>query len=225
MDEEDSTETNPPALPELSVQQPVMTQALPTLSTRVQPVSAYSQTNTDDVPQKKSVFLIFILTLVTLYIYTPLWYIKRTRQFHNLGTQKKLVKALPTILFIFNIMMVLCILGFVLTITPEMGTFYEQPTLVQTVLMFFILIAVVLTFSLTIITSFYTRTIINQALENKGMHKKLSVFYTLIFGHFYLQYEINRIINDKEETPRIAPLIIILLLLLIAGTVIFTSFM
>ncbi|MEK6918246.1 MAG: hypothetical protein AABW51_04840 [Nanoarchaeota archaeon] len=183
-----------------------------------QPVSTYlPKSNTEDVPQKKNVFLAFILTVITLCVYTPLWYLKRTRQFYNLGTTKRLVRILPSLLLFFQIILIVCVVAFVTTLSSSMGTFFQNVTTLQAALLFLILVSAIITFLLTIITAFYSRTIMNQALENKGVKKKLSIFHTLIFGHLYLQYEINRIMNDNEEKPRIAPLVVLLLILLAVG--------
>ena len=68
---------------------------------------------------------------------------------------------------------------------------------------------------LLLILGFNTRKILNQALINKGEKVKLSWFYTLIFNLLYLQYEINRIIEDKEDKKRIGPLIWFLIIYVI----------
>jgi len=71
--------------------------------------------------------------------------------------------------------------------------------------------------------AFRTRTLLNQAIENKGTKKngktlRFSWFFTLIFNLFYLQYEINRIIDDKEDQPKKGPWVcFILILLLLVG--------
>ena len=183
-----------------------------------QPVSTYPpQTNTEDVPQRKNVFLALLLTIITLCVYTPLWYIKRTRQFYNLGTTKKLVRILPSLLLFFHIVFIVCVVVLITTISSDMGTFFQNVTTLQASLLFLILVSAIITFLLTIITAFYCRTIINQALENKNVDKKISILYTLFFGHLYLQYEINKIIDDREEHPRIAPLVVLLVIVIAVG--------
>jgi len=65
------------------------------------------------------------------------------------------------------------------------------------------------------IISFRVRSIINEAWGKKGITRKVSWFFTLIFNVFYLQYEINRTVNDKENEKRIGPWVFFLILILL----------
>ena len=121
-----------------------------------QSVSTYPPSqNMDDVPQKKNVFLALLLTIITLCIYTPLWYMKRTRQFYNLGTTKKLVRILPSLLLFFHIVFIVCVAVLITTISSDMGTFFQNVTTLQAALLFLIFVSAIITFLLTIITAFY----------------------------------------------------------------------
>ncbi len=177
----------------------------------------------DQVPKKKNIFLTLILTIITLGIYSSHWYLKRSIEFNNLGTQKKMSKKTPLTLLVLNIIMISLIVIFPLTITEDIGTFYQYLTNFQKFILYGLGGIILLIFLSSLIVSFKSRAVINQALENKGTKARVSIFFTLIFGMYYLQYEINRIIADKEESPKVAPLIVIsvIVLLIIISYVIF----
>ena len=59
------------------------------------------------------------------------------------------------------------------------------------------------------------RAIINESLTKKGITRKISWLFTLVFGMFYLQYEINRIIEDREHEKRVGPWITFILFLIL----------
>lgn len=174
-------------------------------------------TDINAVPQKKSVFLTWLLSCITLNIYSALWYAKKVPEFYNLGTQKKISKNLPLILLIVNIMFIICILIFPVTITENMGTFYQHLSTIQTIILFAIGIFGILKLFFSLLLAFYSRTVINQALENKGSKTRASALFTLIFTHIYLQYEVNRILEDKEDMPKIGPWIFLLLIVIFTG--------
>jgi membrane protease YdiL (CAAX protease family) len=156
-----------------------------------------------------------------LGIYPAIWYLKKVKEFYNLGTQKKLSKTLPMALLVISIITVVTIFLFPLTITSDMGTFYQNLSSLQVTLLVILGIAIFLEIVIYIVLAFLSRAIINEAIESKNGSKKISWFFTLIFGFLYLQYEINRVIDDKEEAPRKAPWIflIIILILIILGAV------
>jgi len=177
--------------------------------------------NINKVPEKKNIFLIFILSTITLGIYPAIWYMTKVKEFNNLQTNKKLKETFPTILLIINIILIASIIIFPLTITQNMGTFYQHLSSFQTILIFIIILFTILKIFLTLLIAFYARTIINQALENKNSYSKVSALFTLFFTHYYLQYEINKIIDDIEEKPKVGPWVFfsILILLVLVGIV------
>ena len=63
------------------------------------------------IPQKKSVALLVLLSIVSIGIYPAVWYIKRVTELNNLNTTKKLGKGLPVILLILAIISILVFLG------------------------------------------------------------------------------------------------------------------
>jgi hypothetical protein len=182
-------------------------------------------TDIENVPRKKSVLLVIILTWITLGIYKGIWYMKKVTEFLNLGTNKKPNNTVPTIFIILNILIIAAIIILPITITQEMGTFYQYLSPLQTGIIAAIVLLAIIKLTLSLFLAFHARTIINQALENKESKTRLSVFFTIIFTHLYLQYEINKIIDDKEDTPKIAPWIMVLVIfIIIALAIIIPSF-
>jgi len=170
--------------------------------------------DTNKTPQKKNIFILWLLSIITLGIFSAIWYLKRSSEFFGLGTQKKLRKNLALTFLITNIVFVTLLIIFPLTITTDMGDFYQNMSTTQIAILSLLGIAFILRIFFSLLLAFYSRTILNQALENKKHPRKTSVLFTLIFTHLYLQYEINKIIGDREETPRRAPLIFLIIIIL-----------
>jgi len=175
----------------------------------------------EKVPEKRSVVLMLFLCIITLGIYPAIWYIKRADEFNGLHTEKQLNKGLTIFLLIVIIAAWLVLpLG---SILRQFGIIFENPIIeylsilpiefTMTIQIVIYLILILLYLSL----AFRARTIINDALERKGIQRKISGFFTLIFNLFYLQYEVNRVIDNKEEEKRIAPWIILIIILVLAA--------
>lgn len=170
------------------------------------------------VPEKRSVVLMLFLSIITLGIYPSIWYIRRVSEFNGLHTEKKLNLGL-SVIFLFIIISGLIVLPLSILLTP-FGVYLENPvlnffsilpqefTLIIQAVVYLILVLLYLSLA------FRARTIINEALARKGIQRKISGFFTLIFNLFYLQYEVNRIMTDKEESKRIAPWILFILALI-----------
>lgn len=172
------------------------------------------------IPQKKNIFLIWLLSIITLGIYTAFWYINRAQELNNLGVPKKMAKKVPKALLIITIITITALILFPLTISPEeMGSFYQNSTAMQSMLIIVFGAGLILRIIFSLYLAFKARGIINQALNNKG-DKPISAFFTLIFAHLYIQYEINRIVKDEENKPRRGPLIwFIITILIIIGSI------
>lgn len=161
-----------------------------------------------EVPGKKSVFLMFLLSVITLGIYFFIWYMKRAGELNNLRTKSKLNKGTASIgVFIIIVLLVLCVVIGIFTISTysQFATNLSQiplPFLINLGLILFL--GLVLLF-MALFFAFRVRKIINQALAAKGSRARVSWFFTLLFNSCYLQYEINRVINDKEETKKVWP--------------------
>src|SRR3989344_2640110 len=169
-------------------------------------------------PKKKSVIILFLISVITWGIYPGFWYLRRIKEFRALNTTKRVGKGLVIVYIILTFFLYAVIglyAGFdIKTISPSETILF--------ILALFPLFVIFILLLLWIAISFRARKIINEALENKGTETKISGFYTLIFNLFYLQYEINRINEDKEDKKRRGPLIwlIIIVLVIVAAAII-----
>ena len=173
-----------------------------------------------DIPKKKNVLLLFLLSIVTLLTYTYIWYIKRSPELNNLKTKSKLDKSLPLISLLLFILVILAAIGMVAVAKIKS----VNPNPINAPIEFQILFGIEVTLILIclivyIMMAFKVHKILNQSLINKESNVKLSALYTLVFNFLYLQYEINRIIDDKEGNRRTGPLISLILLVLSAITI------
>ncbi len=168
------------------------------------------------IPQKKNIFLMIILTIITLNISTAFWYRRRVQELNNLGTNRKISTKLPAILITLTVLFFTLLVTFSITLNTDMGSFYENVSPTQTGIFFSMAVLYLLKLFFLVLLAFYSRSIINEALENKGHSRGVSGFFTLIFNLFYIQYEINRIIEDKEDSQKRGPLVILILIILLA---------
>ena len=177
------------------------------------------------IPRKKSVILLFLLSNITLGIYSFIWYIKRASELNNLKTQSKSKKGLAIFTLIIYLLSLISIASLIIIAktsysdiktTQDIKNIDFKDVPITYIISSFLWMSLSLISLLLIIAlGFNTRKILNQVLINKGTKIKLSWFYTLIFNFLYLQYEINRIIADKEDQKRIGPLIWFLIIYII----------
>ncbi len=185
----------------------------------------------EKIPKKKNVFLIVLLSIITVNIYNYAWYIKRTNELNNLRTISKFNKSIPIIsLTLYIGLIALCIVLLIFTPQTSIGVpavdWKDLPTEFIINISLIIIVSLILTV-MYLLMAFKTRKILNESEANKGEKVKLSWFFTLIFNSFYLQYEINRIIDDKENNKRKGPwavFIVILLLIIIVSILMLTVF-
>ena len=174
------------------------------------------------IPKKKSVFLLFLFSFITAHIYSYVWYIKRSNELNNLQTQSKLKEGIAFLSLIIYLLLILTAIGMSLTAkitgqdlaSQQLSNIAEIPI---TFLVLYVILAIlaITLFILVLFMSFRTRKILNESLASKGSKIKTSWFLTLIFNFYYLQYEINRIIDDREEHRRTGPWVVLLLAVLI----------
>ena len=162
------------------------------------------------VPQKKSVAFLVFLSFITLGIYNAIWYIKRKPELDNLGTEKKLIKGLAISYLVFIVILVINQIS-----NPFLNKTIDTILITNIFIGIIFFIFAILFLCLHFLLAFSTRTILNQALEKKGVARKVSWFFTLVFSLFYLQYEINRIVENRESEKRTGPWICLILLILI----------
>lgn len=184
-----------------------------------------------NLPEKKNIFFMLILSIITLGIYPCIWYIKRCPEFENLGTEKKLRKSIAIIYLIVTILYVTLIIIQVsyeinspsqmlknpieyMKNPPELSAF--QAAISASIFSFSIILLL-----LFIFMGFTSRAVINEVLNKKITNKEISFLLTMIFNFYYIQYEINRIVQDKENEKRISPWICFSLLVLVLIALIF----
>ncbi|MEK6891324.1 MAG: hypothetical protein AABX03_04270 [Nanoarchaeota archaeon] len=173
------------------------------------------------VPKKEYVILTLLISIITLGIYNFIWYIKNAKRLNNLNTNAKLKKSVTVIALILYLVYVIFLVSaqyylFLNTSTTNLTVAYtisDVPLEFQIVLYSLIGLSIIIGI-LYLILGFKVKKILNQALINKGEKTKVSGLLTLIFNLFYLQYEINRIVDDKEEKRRLAPWVILVIAIL-----------
>ncbi len=182
-----------------------------------QKVSAYlPEKDKNRTPGRKNILLLWVFSTITLEIYKAFWYMNRCNEFENLDTRKKLKRTIPFTLLIIELVMVVSFITLFLNLDPEeVGTFAQNITTMQIALVVLFGASFILKYIFTIFLAFKSRSIINEALENKDVKAKLSPLFTLVFGFLYLQYEINRIEKDEEEKPRLGAWICFIALIIL----------
>ena len=178
------------------------------------------QTQTTTIPKKKSVIVISILSIITLGIYCTLWFVKRSPELNNLKTKTKSHKTLSLFLLILHILLIGSVIGLYIDANLENIEDITNQDLGKIPLVFTILFFTALTLGIIdaiifLFLAFNTRKILNEALVNKGVKRKVSWFFTLFLSYYYLQYEVNRIIDNKEKNKRLGPWIFFALIYII----------
>ena len=171
--------------------------------------------HTQQALQRKNVFLVWLFSSLTFGIYAVFWYIKRKSDFDNLGTQKRLSKGLAITYLIFIIIYALYNLAITFmgdTVQSALGG-----NIIISIIPFFLIIPLII---LHLILAFNTRTILNEVWASKRITRKVSWFFTLIFSLFYLQYEINRTIDNEENEKRKGPWVCLILFVILPITLI-----
>lgn len=161
------------------------------------------------VPDKKSIFLLIFLSIITLGIYPAFWYIRRAPEFNDLHTTKKLNPSIGILYLVGHLIFLTSIALYITNMLYKFTTITDFDLIAITTAISLIGIILII----KIILAFKTKNLINEALKNKGVERKLSGFFTLIFNQYYLQYEINRIMKNTEDSKRIGPWVLLLLIL------------
>jgi len=174
------------------------------------------------IPGEKPVILLVLLSIITLLFYPFFWYLERSSELNNLRTRTKMGKALPILLILTFVIILGLISGGLIymivkdNLPTEIISLSELPNTIQ-IMIYAVAALIAINLLLQIISAFKARKILNEAIINKGENLKVSWFFTLIFNFLYLQYEINRIVNDKEETKRKAPWIMVIIILVLTA--------
>lgn len=144
---------------------------------------------TDEVIDLKqmNVLLLFGLTVITVGIYTPFWYLKRTSAINTLKSNIKIEKKG------FIIAIVLLSVSLLLSFVSGMYETYEIKDTAKTIEAFSKIIDLIAGLFL-LIQSFKVKKILNDHF-NLYLHKNIhfSGLTLFFFQIFYLQYKINRL--------------------------------
>jgi len=191
----------------------------------MEPINGHVDNPPAEIPKKRSVILLCLLSIITIGIYLYFWYIGRYPELNNLRTGAKLNGRLVIFALVLYIILIGAVTGLILTSGFEIEKItsmdFSQAQLSFKIIFPTIILLVIIEIIVMIFLPFKTRQILNQALANKGVKRNVSAFFTLIFNFLYLQYEINRIIDDKEMRKRTGPWVwffILYLLPILIGT-------
>ena len=127
-------------------------------------------------PKKRSAILLFFISGITMGLYAPFWYLRRSKEFEALKTEKKLSKKIAVF--------------FLVTYFLFIGAyaFFSFASSETTIMIASILTGIIalLLFILHLFLAFRSRTIINQAWQKKGIQRKASWILTLFLSFVYL---------------------------------------
>ena len=135
---------------------------------------------------KMNILLQILLTVVTLGLYEPIWYLRRLKLIKTLDSRKQFSVALPIIALFFNSLQI--IVGIVLASIIGGAIF---PVLSNTFWILNLGICIALAFQLG-------RMLIDDSMLKKLPNVVFAVLLTTVFRFFYLQYKINRLVSDSK---------------------------
>jgi hypothetical protein len=150
--------------------------------------------------KRRSVLLMIVLTLVTIGLYYPIWFLRRRPALNRLDSPRKLRLwpfAVFTAWFVFQFMV-----GFAAALRPRGQVTGGEASLLFNLLQLGINI-------LMLVQSFFTKDILEDHLAGPGDDVpnplfvdsvKLSGVMTFFFQIFYLQYVINRYIAVPKSS-------------------------
>jgi len=139
---------------------------------------------------KMNVFLLIVLSSVTLAIYIPVWFLRRRDWLNSLSTTEKLGSVLPIV-----VLVIYCISLLLLLFMPD-------ETLSDTIDSLISLIGGII----TLVLAFSVRRILIEHFKDKlGMNISFSGVATFFFTIWYLQYKINRLDRVEVLTDTLTP--------------------
>lgn len=146
-------------------------------------------------PPIMNVFLLFIITFITLAIYVPIWFLRRRDWLNHLSAA---TKELGSSLAIF-VLIIYCI-AVILLFVPLEVLEYEVRRSINT------LISLVGVACIEIL-AFQVRRILIQHYNDKfgmNMNINFSGWLTFLFTIYYLQYKMNRLPISGETSGDVA---------------------
>ena len=132
--------------------------------------------------EKKNVLLMIFLTIITYGIYIPVWFLKRKNAFNNLNSKEKISNGPIIFVLVIFVISAILLIPSVLFMETEIGTMVDGIDSI-----------INLVGGITILVmSFKVRRIMNEHYKTK-----LSGVATLFFTFLYLQYKVNRFLENK----------------------------
>lgn len=132
--------------------------------------------------QKKDILSMILLTIITLGIYIPVWFLNRSYAFNNLNSKEKINNNLINFVLLMFTVSVMLLIPSILFTETETGTMIDRVDA---------LINMAGGITLWVI-SFKVRKIMNEHYNTS-----LSGVATFFFSFFYLQYKINQFLENK----------------------------
>lgn len=142
--------------------------------------------------EKKSVWLVILLSIVTLGIYVPYWLYQRLDAFNKLKSREKLDKTTITavlVMYCFTTALYIC--------TSIYELFYPGNLMVEKIDQ----VGSVIDF-ISSITMLYLTFMVRKIIEDH-FTTKLSGVATFFFSIYYLQFRINKELSKPEQSESI----------------------
>ena len=132
--------------------------------------------------QKKNVLLMILLAIITYGIYIPFWFLNSKGAFNNLNSKEKISNGPIIFVLVIYIISAILLIPSILFMETEIGVMIGG---IDSVINLVGGIAI-------LIMSFKVRRIMNEHFKTN-----LSGVATFFFSFFYLQYKINRFLEQK----------------------------
>jgi hypothetical protein len=133
--------------------------------------------------QKKNVLLMILLVLITNGIYIPIWFLNRKDTFNDLNSKCKLSGVFIIFLLVLSLISTVMLISLILIMEAELTLMIL--TLDPLINWIEVIILLVLAFKV--------RRILSDPFKTN-----LLVSATFFFTLFFLQYKINRFLENKE---------------------------
>ncbi len=147
--------------------------------------------------QKISVWKMVLFSIITLGIYNIFWVYRRGSELKNLERES------PITDWFLHVYLIIWIFGLILysLFLTKFSLLWDTNNLEVSGIS-----ALVVSFAFLIMICLEYKRVLDDKMNYDGLDTKLSGFFTVVFTAFYIQYEINRILNKKESKPRKGPI-------------------
>lgn len=130
-----------------------------------------------------TVLFTVILSLITVGIYVPYWFISRRKAMNQRPSEENVALGAPVVAIVLYGFLALTMVPVSFFVSGWLLAYYDYLQMV------FIYLGV----ALILYVAFQMRSILNEGIQEK----KLSGWCTFLFHIWYLQYKINRIKTDS----------------------------